>query len=325
MKLKVIPKIRLEKLQNAEYYALIDRLVSFLTDAIVAKYKLEVYINPLIEGRDKYYNIYLANRKSATIPEIKDKEHERDNSFIVFKKSIELNRRSRSASKLAAAKKIKFMLPVYRIANIEDTLTSIVMLRGFVRDMQEEAYLAPLKSLGLEAILKDIGEENEHLEKLYRRHNDEKLYKKQGGNITELRKELSPHYREMIVVVSAIYGRSMLMKDAAEIAEIEVVVDQIIAEVDDLTAKIQRRDAFNKKKREEKQKKKEEAENPQPAKPETTTPTPPKEPKAPKKDPKKPKGEGEGGKKPEKKPKPAKEPTGGEKGDSGTDTKKTKS
>ena len=302
--IKAMPKLRLEKLQNAEFYILVSRVIDFLSDNIVEKYKLGEYLAPLKKGRDEFREIYLTNKKSSLIPEIKHKEHERDNSFIVFKQSIDLQLRSRSASKLEAAKKLKAMIAAYKDANSEDTLTSIAMIEGFAWEAQEDEYAGSLATLGLTTMVKTIEDENKALDILYRKHNDEKLSKKQSGNLKKLRQEVSPIYRQLLIMVSTVYGYAVIMKDEEGIKELEEIVDRISAETNDLEAKMHRRDIFNKKKKEEKEKKKEEQEKPKPTTPPTITPPPPK-PEEPEQG--KPKPEGEGDPKPEK---PAEEGSG---------------
>ena len=242
MEIKMILPLRLEAVQNAECFRLNSIVIDYLNDELVARYNLAALLSPLKDAHVKYFKLYLANKRSIIVPEAKEKEKERDNSFIAFKTKVSYFKRVGSPTEKEAATKLDFIMSTYKSANSKNDLTNTSMLVAFIRDAREEKFAPHIATLGLTELVNQIEVANNEFDAIYGQRNEEKLTKDQEGNLKQLRREvLNPAYRKLVTVINAFYTTAVVTENNESITELGLLIDQLNAEVRDLTRKISAR------------------------------------------------------------------------------------
>ena len=242
MDIKSILPLRLEAVQNAEYFRLNSVVLDSVNDSIASKYNLGPFIVPLKDAHGKYFKLYLANKRSMIVPEAKGRDKGRDNQFIAFKNQVSFFKRVGLPAEKEAAQKLDFLISTYKSANNEDYLTNTSMLVAFIRDARDEKFAPHIETLGLTELVNQIEITNNEFDALYSQRNEEKLTKDQDGNITQLRRTtLEPAYRKLVTVINAFYTTAAVTENSSQLTELGLLIDQLNAEVRDLTRKISAR------------------------------------------------------------------------------------
>ena len=223
-------KFDLSRARNAEHYQFHSDILRIITLDFASEQGIETLRTPYQELFDTENTCYLRNAKLQDTPEVEAADKTRDNLFLYVSQTITTGLLCPIEATATAAKRLDYHLAPYKDAPRLTYAANTAAVTDFVDKMQQEGIKEDVATLGLTAVITQLGEANKAFNDLYSGRSAEVLARTTSDNMKSIRPKVDDAYKELASAVNALYQVNFLVtKSSDKETSIGAVIDEVNA------------------------------------------------------------------------------------------------
>lgn len=245
--MKEIVAANLNNARNAEHFQFHANVLTLATSALAIELKIEALQKTYADLFKREDALYMQVRAYEETQAMNEKDRERDDLFIYIKQMVAAMLYSPVPEKKAAARKIEFQMRPYKDAASKPAAENTAMVTNCLQELEKEANKAYIAALGLTDVLPLLKQANEEFNGLYVNRSEVKLERASNDRLKSIRSLVDDAYRTAVKAINALWlVNETITHDAAQAAKLGGLIDNINAQVVQLSETLSRRKAGTK-------------------------------------------------------------------------------
>ena len=241
---KILERKYLGLARNGEHYHLFLSLLKCVTRATAEELKILAVWLVLSDSIEKENDAYLNSQKYENTVPLTDANKACDQRFSAFGMNVRAKVKSFDAVIAAAAGRVSEAMEPYKGAARKTHAENIAMVLDMTEKLQSEKYAADIATLGLTADLEDLRQSAIVFDAALSAKANERLARVTTENMEKIRPVVEAAFSDLADLLTAIYlVAAYVDKDEAKAAKVEVIIDQMNAEILRLIETLNRRGA----------------------------------------------------------------------------------
>lgn len=194
-------KIALDRLQNAEYTAMMNDIIALLDTANIDELNnVKDRLNPLVQTLDKGL---MQVKKSEHTQNLAELDKVRDDYLRGLRTIIKAEHFAPDSTHQEHAKTVQILLNTYKGLEKENFRKQSELLGNLLAEFDNAPYQNAKQALNLQRWLDALKDSNDKFISLYNQRRDEDA-KSEPINIKALRQDIDKHYHELVNLLNAL-------------------------------------------------------------------------------------------------------------------------
>ncbi|MDH6533676.1 hypothetical protein M2101_000317 [Parabacteroides sp. PM5-20] len=210
----------LNNIRNGEHFEFHASVIKLMTDKMVLLPGLTRLWNvyrPLFEREDL---IFKQHRKAAETEQIQAADKKRDDTFMMFKRTVDFSLHSADPVTKTAAKKLKYVLDNFKGVNTKAYVENTALLSNMIQELEKPENASAVTQLALTATVVQLKTENLAFSDIYSERATSQYSKKELGTMETIRPKTDNAYVELADGINTLYKSNEMLAQDEEMREL---------------------------------------------------------------------------------------------------------
>lgn len=203
---------RLTSAHNGEHYEYHDYVTSQITATVASAFNLDVYRTNYMDLFYREKAIYASTQIQLGTQELTELDKQRDSVFCNLMNTIKAFSNNFDAEKKAQGMELERICTPYQGANKKPLDEETGLLLNLVDDLKKSDYTLIVSSLGLTAIVNELGRLNTAYRDLSNQRNEANRILREQGNMKTIRPLVDQAFWDITSGITAVYSGNALSK-----------------------------------------------------------------------------------------------------------------